>query len=754
MSMMTAAALEAASAKLTPKRNNDPTVKYSIQRRQGRPGAGKKGKAGPASKNQSPKVKSEAMDVDTPPTQPERPFTEYVLLSSKLEPDEQYCLVRFKAPNPDGRIEIGGMPTPLRLNRKNPKSKNPIEDITTIQEPKWRPTRGQDGTLVMGKDGKPVMSALVDGKEILQSNWGKEKEKLTKAELEARKKKAPFKKKTRQIFTANPESRSDPQERFPWVFESAGEHDSWTGRKNNMDDGSAYGVLCADPAGAMKFVPVPRQYDFVLTKTHAASKSLETAEAEFELNKRQSGLLYSLNVRHKGRPDAKTKALLEGGDASTSSRAGKGVKGEDPDTAMRDMFGSDDEGDSKPRKGDGGDADELDFEEEHADDEDNVEPEEMEDDESKASKARIKREQLAAKGTIDEDVGGDSDEEDPALSREGRRMKRNLKKRGEMGFDDSDDEDANPYASEESEEEDDSFLFAPPPPANPEPATPEASTSSPKPADSKPGTPSPSKEKSSKDKSAPTAKGKEKPKGSNPGSKAPTPAAPRGRSPMSGAAVVAQRATSPAPRKQAGGGGSRASTPAGNYGGRATSPLAGGAGSRAGSPLPPARPSAPPSNASASGVRPPQGAPRVSSTTGSPLKRKADDASSPSTSAGPSAASQPSVSPNKEHVKKKVKKDKPSPQASGAPPPPAAASTGGMASFPGMITEDEVLQVLRAHPEGILSTELINMFKKTGRISDERNKDILRVHVKNLATNTPTTLPNGQKKFTLTLRQA
>jgi hypothetical protein len=40
------------------------------------------------------------------------------------------------------------------------------------------------------------MGATVDGKEILQVNWGKEKEKMTKAELEAKTKKASFKKKT------------------------------------------------------------------------------------------------------------------------------------------------------------------------------------------------------------------------------------------------------------------------------------------------------------------------------------------------------------------------------------------------------------------------------------------------------------------------------------------------------------------------------------------------------------------------------
>lgn len=44
-----------------------------------------------------------------------------------------------------------------------------------------------------------------------------------------------------------PESRNDHQERFPWVLESAGDRDSWTGRMQNFDDGSAYGILTAVP---------------------------------------------------------------------------------------------------------------------------------------------------------------------------------------------------------------------------------------------------------------------------------------------------------------------------------------------------------------------------------------------------------------------------------------------------------------------------------------------------------------------------
>ena len=223
------------------------------------------------------------MDVDQAPATPGN-YTDYTIYSKVMD-GETYCLVRFKAPNPQNPVDITRMPAPYRLNRKNPKVKSkddPLVDPLAPKEPKWRPLRGPDGREIVGKDGKAVMGATVDGKEILQVNWGKEKEKMTKAELDAKKKKAPFKKKTRQVFSANPESRNDPQDRFPWVFESAGDRDSWTGRKQNFDDGSAYGILTAVPgrSDAMQFIPVPLRYDFVMTKTHAASKSVEAAEAE------------------------------------------------------------------------------------------------------------------------------------------------------------------------------------------------------------------------------------------------------------------------------------------------------------------------------------------------------------------------------------------------------------------------------------------------------------------------------------------
>lgn len=285
MAVMTAADMVALARKNAPGPNNDLTVKFSTQQRQMRRQAQKKGQGSSPKPDSAPKVKPEPMDVDQVPAGPvPGTYTDYTIYSKVLDA-ETYCLIRFKAPNPNDPVDITRMPSPYRLNRKNPKAKSKddaLADSLAPKEPKWHPLRGPDGREIVGKDGKVVMGAMVDGKEILQVNWGKEKEKMTKAELDAKKKKASFKKKTRQVFSANPESRNDPQERFPWVFESAGDRDSWTGRKQNFDDGSAYGILTAVPgrSDAMQFVPVPLRYDFVMTKTHAASKSAEAAEAE------------------------------------------------------------------------------------------------------------------------------------------------------------------------------------------------------------------------------------------------------------------------------------------------------------------------------------------------------------------------------------------------------------------------------------------------------------------------------------------
>jgi len=213
------------------------------------------------------------------------------------------------------------------------------------------------------------------------------------------------------------------------------------------------------------------------------------------------------------------------------------------------LFGDDDEDeDSKYANrrrerelGGEGDADELDFEEDFADDDEKY-PEDNQDDEAKELEERIKKEYRKAKGVANDEFLEDTDDEDEQkLSGAGKQMQKMLKKNDKSGQYDDSDEDKNPYASSEEEEEepDPSQIYtgpaieAPPPrPGSQQPTTSSNGTAQP---NAQVKTPAPGGS------------------GSRPTSPVPS---------QSGHSLVAKRATSPkVPRDQP-------------KGGRAGSPLA------------------------------------------------------------------------------------------------------------------------------------------------------------------------------------
>ena len=136
------------------------------------------------------------------------------------------------------------------------------------------------------------------------------------------------------------------------------------------------------------------------------------------------------------------------------------------------LFGDDDDDEeskySNRRKerelGGDGDADELDFEEDFADDDEKY-PEDDQDEEAKElevlpldrcsfwlltarTQERIKKEYRKAKGVANGDLHEDSDDEDEQkLSGAGKQMRKMLKKNDKSGQYDDSDEDKNPYAS-------------------------------------------------------------------------------------------------------------------------------------------------------------------------------------------------------------------------------------------------------------------------------------------------------------------
>ena len=137
------------------------------------------------------------------------------------------------------------------------------------------------------------------------------------------------------------------------------------------------------------------------------------------------------------------------------------------------LFGDDDDDDDGSKYanrrrerelGGEGDADELDFEEDFADDDDKY-PEDNQDDEAKELEVRslncggsgllmariqerIKKEYRKAKATANGDELEDTDDEDDQkLSGAGKQMRKMLKKNDKSGQYDDSDEDKNPYAS-------------------------------------------------------------------------------------------------------------------------------------------------------------------------------------------------------------------------------------------------------------------------------------------------------------------
>lgn len=164
---------------------------------------------------------------------------------------------------------------------------------------------------------------------------------------------------------------------------------------------------------------------------------------------------------------------------------------------------------------------------------------------------------------------------------------------------------------------------------------------------------------------------------------------------LSGAALMAKRATSPA-RK---GSSSRAGSPLVS---RAASPLASGSGTVSGS-LPSAHK---PLNGMAPSTSAMKGKGRASSPS-TPNKRKAsDDATSPTPSGTPSGA------PKAKKAKSVVKT---------------------LEEFEGMLPESDVVEYLRAHP-GVLSSVCVAHFKKKKWFTNPKNKERLATLVRTLAT--------------------
>ncbi|KAI0677524.1 hypothetical protein C8Q78DRAFT_1003079 [Trametes maxima] len=559
-----------------PKKESPSTNTPSPGASQSAPGTPKKPATGtasprpPAARRAAP-TPAPKVEEDTKPAPPEGPFSEFRLLSSKLN-GWKYDVMKFESRK---RVDINKWALPVKLNRKEPRRED-SQAAGGAQQPVTAMV-GSDGKLVVGADGKVVMVDAA-GRPVRQdANAGASTSGGAGGEGREEKgkdkdKKKRFQKKTRQVFLVPEETRQlRREERFPWVMEDAHQQEVWVGKMEEVAKSQTYAMFMPAADDVFKFVPAHRWYKFQ-KKPHYHVPNLEEAETLMtKMQKHKDAAHWTLRQKTE---QATSGSLVH---SAGQSYGPGGRKLRTVDSGPSDLFGGDDddEGDSKRKvkreRGAEGDLDELDFEEGFQDDEEKMEVDDKEDDEAKELEERLKKEYKNAnklrEGYIDE---SDEEEDESQLTGAGKNLQKTLKKLDKDGaYDDSDDE-KNPYASEEEEEEEEEVPIVPTGPAilppEPKPGARSASQTS---SGSQPGKPGTNGQ-------PPLTVKTEAQSLSRPTSPAPTPG-------HGGHSVVAKRATSPKVPKPKTGLPSRAGSPLASPNGvsppasRATSPSAGAA---------------------------------------------------------------------------------------------------------------------------------------------------------------------------------
>ncbi|KAF9247049.1 hypothetical protein BU15DRAFT_84615 [Melanogaster broomeanus] len=501
---------------------------------------------------------------------PEGEFSEYKLMSSALN-GWRYDVMKF-----DSRklIDVSTWEEPIKLNRKDLRRQEP----TSTQQLPARRMLGPDGEPVVDSDMKVVMVDS-DGRPITDTTGeGPSKEKEAKGKGPGNGKKK-MTRKTRQVFKVPEEVRQlRREERYPWVIEDARQNEVWVGQLEEVSKAETHALFMPAAQEVFKFVPAHRWYKFHKKPKHHVPNLEEAESLMAKIQKNKDPERWLLHRRHGQAPSAATSAMfkadpdshamINGAPLVHSVGQSRGPGGRTLRTVNRGSQG----GTIRPKKEDDGEGhlDEQLFEEDVADD-DEHEAADMDEEEAKELEERLKREYKMAnkqrEGYIDE---SDGEEDETQLSKDGKSLKKLMRKLEKNAAYDS-DEEQNPYASsDENEEDEEPPLVSNESAIQPQPQQTKSRSASQQPGQ-KPSQPS----------------GSSPANGGTAGSQAVSPASP---SAMGGHSVVAKRATSPkAPKPKSanvsrgnsplsGGGApgavSRATSPVG--GSRATSPPAGG----------------------------------------------------------------------------------------------------------------------------------------------------------------------------------
>ena len=258
-----------------------PGSSQSLPNSQSAPGTPKKPSPATASPARPPpprRAPAPKTEDDSGPKLPEGPYSEYRLMSSKLN-GWKYDVMKFESRK---KVELNDWTKPVKLNRKD----------TRRNDPSAQPAQqavghmvGSDGKLVLGQDGKVVM-VDAQGRPIRQEN-GEAKEEKGKD----KDKKKRFQKKTRQVFLVPEATRQlRREEKYPWVIEDAEQKEVWLAQMEEVSKSQTHAMFMPAANDVFKFVPAHRWYRFQKKQAHQVIKNLDEVESIVRM--------FTLNTSH------------------------------------------------------------------------------------------------------------------------------------------------------------------------------------------------------------------------------------------------------------------------------------------------------------------------------------------------------------------------------------------------------------------------------------------------------------------------
>ncbi|OBZ85859.1 Transcription initiation factor IIF subunit alpha [Choanephora cucurbitarum] len=252
-------------------------------------------------------------------------------------------------------------------------------------------------------------------------------------------KKMLFKKRTKQIYMAKEDTRElKEQEHRPWILEDYDGQNSFTGTYEGGQRSDYMFFVLTDHG--FQVMPVERWYKFQ-PKRNVKTLSLEEAEEQIKKQQKRENNRWMMLKRER---DA-TEEDEEGGKGEGAGRAQRRLKLVDTEERRA---GSDDENRQDS------DIDDLDFDDVFQDDEEDQGEHEVEDEDVKDSKDRVKKEikDFAITGREQDE---EMDEDMIKLTSEGKQMRKLVRDLEKNRAYESDEEEADPYASSAEELETD-----------------------------------------------------------------------------------------------------------------------------------------------------------------------------------------------------------------------------------------------------------------------------------------------------------